>query len=48
MAQNRCSQDEAMTILTNASKASDKRLQDLAKEIVTHLSGETPATFFQS
>ncbi|SLK10390.1 ANTAR domain-containing protein [Arthrobacter sp. P2b] len=48
MAQNRCSQDEAMTILTNASKASDKTRQDLAKEIVTHLSGETPATFFQS
>jgi GAF domain-containing protein len=48
MAQNRSSQNEAMTILTNASKASDKTLQDLAKEIVTHLSGETPATFFQS
>jgi hypothetical protein len=48
MAQNRCSQNEALSILTNASKASDKTLQDLAKELVTHLSGETPATFFQS
>jgi GAF domain-containing protein len=48
MAQNRCSQEEAMTILTNASKVRNQTLQDLAKEIVTHLSGETPATFFQS
>ncbi|MDQ0925608.1 hypothetical protein QF038_004116 [Pseudarthrobacter sp. W1I19] len=48
MAQNRCSQKEAMTILRNASKVRNQTLQDLAKEIVTHLSGETPATFFQS
>jgi GAF domain-containing protein len=48
MAQNRCSQNEAMTILKNASKVSNQTLQDLAKDIVTHLSGETPATFFQS
>lgn len=44
MAQNRCTQSEAMKILTKASSTRNQKLRDLAEEIVVKASGEKPQT----
>lgn len=46
IAQNRCTQSEAMKILTNASSTRNQKLRDLAEEIVVKASGEKPETHF--
>ncbi|WP_458781280.1 GAF and ANTAR domain-containing protein [Arthrobacter sp. D3-16] len=46
IAQNRCSQSEAMRILTKASSTRNQKLRDLAVEIVIGASGEEPQTHF--
>ena len=47
MAQNRCSQDAAVTILRKASNSRDMKLHDLAAGIVESVSPQTPLlTYF--
>jgi GAF domain-containing protein len=46
IAQNRCTQSEAMRILTKASSTRNQKLRDLAEEIVLKASGEKPQTHF--
>lgn len=46
IAQNRCTQSEAMKILTKASSTRNQKLRDLAEEIVVKASGEKPETHF--
>lgn len=46
IAQNRCTQAEAMKILAKASSARNQKLRDLAEEIVVKASGEKPQTYF--
>ena len=46
IAQNRCSQEEAALILKRASNARNAKLRELAKDLVVHASGGTPATYF--
>jgi len=42
MAQNRCTADEAFTILRRASNHRNIKLRDIAQDIVTHISSEPP------
>ena len=46
IAQNRCTQSEAMRILVKASSTRNQKLRDLAEEIVVKASGEKPQTHF--
>ncbi len=46
MAQNRCSQAEAMEILTRVSNNRNRKLRDVATELVENLSGDTVGTHF--
>ncbi|MET3175462.1 UNVERIFIED_ORG: GAF domain-containing protein [Arthrobacter sp. UYCu721] len=46
MAQNRCSQAEAMSILMNVSSHRNQKLRDVADEIVRKVSGEEASTYF--
>lgn len=46
IAQNRCTQSEAMKMLTKASSTRNQKLRDLAEEIVVKASGEKPQTHF--
>ncbi|MEC5179287.1 GAF and ANTAR domain-containing protein [Arthrobacter sp. CG_A4] len=46
MAQNRCSQKEAMTILTRVSSNRNQKLRDVAAEILRNLPGEEVRTHF--
>lgn len=46
MAQNRCSQAEAMDILTKVSSNRNRKLRDVAKELIEQLSGGNIRTHF--
>jgi hypothetical protein len=46
MAQNRCSQAEAMEILTKVSSNRNRKLRDVAAELVQQLSGDSVRTHF--
>ena len=48
MAQNRCSQEEAMGILTRVSSNRNQKLRDVAAEILRNLTGEEARTHFES
>lgn len=48
MGQNRCSQAEAMTILTNVSSHRNQKLRDVAEEMVVKISGGKPSTHFDA
>lgn len=47
MAQNRCSQAEAMEILTRVSSNRNRKLRDVAAELVEQLSGDRVQTHFE-
>lgn len=46
MAQNRCSQEEAMDILTKVSSNRNRKLRDVASELIEQLSGSSVRTHF--
>ena len=46
MAQNRCSQAEAMDILTRVSSNRNRKLRDVATELIEQLSGGSIQTHF--
>jgi AmiR/NasT family two-component response regulator len=46
MGQNRCSQAEAMAILTKASSSRNQKLRVVAEKIVESFAPEAPATHF--
>lgn len=46
MAQNRCSQEEAMAILSRVSSNRNRKLRDVAAELIEQLSGSGPQTRF--
>ncbi|MEW1807644.1 GAF and ANTAR domain-containing protein [Pseudarthrobacter sp. NPDC080039] len=46
MAQNRCTQDEAMAMLTKASSHRNQKLRDLAGEVIGRVSDGTVTTHF--
>jgi len=48
MAQNRCSQAEAMEILTKVSSNRNRKLRDVATELIEQLSGTSIQTHFDS
>ena len=48
MAQNRCSQEDAMEILTRVSSNRNRKLRDVAKELIEQLSGGSVQTHFDS
>ena len=48
MAQNRCSQEEAMEILTRVSSNRNRKLRDVARELIEQLSGGSVSTHFDS
>jgi GAF domain-containing protein len=48
MAQNRCSQAEAMEILTKVSSNRNRKLRDVAKELIENLTGSGVKTNFDS
>jgi GAF domain-containing protein len=48
MAQNRCSQEEAMAILTKVSGNRNRKLRDVAKELIEQLSGSPVRTHFDT
>ncbi|MFF1253244.1 GAF and ANTAR domain-containing protein [Pseudarthrobacter sp. NPDC058329] len=48
MAQNRCSQAEAMEILTKVSSNRNRKLRDVATELIEQLSGTSISTHFDS
>jgi len=47
MAQNRCSQAEAMEILTRVSSNRNRKLRDVATELIQQLSGDRIQTHFE-
>jgi GAF domain-containing protein len=47
MAQNRCSQEEAMAVLTNASSHRNQKLRDLAADILARVSSGSVSTHFE-
>jgi GAF domain-containing protein len=47
MAQNRCSQEEAMAVLTKASSHRNRKLRDLAADILNQISSGTVSTHFE-
>jgi GAF domain-containing protein len=48
MAQNRCSQEEAMAILTRVSSNRNQKLRDVAAEVLGNVTGEEIHTHFDS
>jgi len=46
MAQNRCSQEEAMALLTKASSHRNQKLRDLAAEVLSRVSSGSVSTHF--
>ncbi|MGO4491400.1 GAF and ANTAR domain-containing protein [Arthrobacter sp. 2YAF22_2] len=46
MAQNRCSQDEAMSILTRVSSNRNQKLRDVAADVLKNLTGQEIRTHF--
>ena len=48
MAQNRCSQDEAMAILTRVSSNRNQKLRDVAADVLRHLTNEEVRTHFDA
>jgi hypothetical protein len=48
MAQNRCSQAEAMEILTKVSSNRNRKLRDVATDLIEQLSGDRIQTHFDS
>jgi hypothetical protein len=46
MAQNRCSQEDAMEILTKVSSNRNRKLRDVASELIEQLSGSSARTHF--
>ncbi len=48
MAQNRCSQDDAVTILKAASSARNIKLRELAASVIASVSSEEPVTHFDN
>ena len=48
MGQNRCTQAEAMTILTNVSSHRNQKLREIAEEMVVKISGGKPSTHFDA
>jgi transcriptional regulator with GAF, ATPase, and Fis domain len=48
MAQNRCSQDEAMAILTKVSSNRNQKLRDVAADVLLHLTNEEVRTHFDA
>ena len=48
MAQNRCSQAEAMEILTKVSSNRNRKLRDVATELIEQLSGKSVQTHFDA
>jgi hypothetical protein len=48
MAENRCSQDAAMTILKNASSSRNMKLRDVAATVLASISKETVRTHFDA
>lgn len=48
MAQNRCSQEEAMAILTKVSSNRNRKLRDVARELIEQLSGSGVKTHFDA
>ncbi|WDF33210.1 GAF and ANTAR domain-containing protein [Arthrobacter agilis] len=48
MAQNRCSQEAAVTILKAASSARNIKLRDLATAVIASISAENPTTHFDT
>lgn len=48
MAQNRCSQEEAMAILTKVSSNRNRKLRDVARELIEQLSGAGIRTHFDA
>lgn len=47
MAQNRCSQDEAIALLTKASSHRNQKLRDLAAEVLARVNGGSVSTHFE-
>ena len=47
MAQNRCSQEAAVRILTEASSNSNTKLRDIAKSLVDSVGGTGTRTHYQ-
>jgi GAF domain-containing protein len=47
MAQNRCSQEEAMAVLTKASSHRNRKLRDLAGDILAHVGSGAVSTHFE-
>lgn len=47
MGQNRCSQAEAMAILTKASSGRNQKLRDVAEKLVASFAAQPPATHFE-
>jgi hypothetical protein len=47
MAQNRCSQDEAMAILAKVSSNRNQKLRDVAAELLLKISGSEVRTHFE-
>jgi GAF domain-containing protein len=47
MAQNRCSQDEAIALLTKASSHRNQKLRDLAAEVLARVNGGSVNTHFE-
>lgn len=48
MAQNRCSQQEAMDILARVSSNRNRKLRDVANELIEHLTGNGVRTHFEA
>ncbi|MFF2245359.1 GAF and ANTAR domain-containing protein [Arthrobacter sp. NPDC058130] len=48
MAQNRCSQDEAMAILTRVSSNRNQKLRDVAADVLRNVTGEEVRTHFDA
>jgi len=48
MAQNRCTQEEAMEILTNVASNRNRKLRDIATELIEQLSGTSVQTHFDN
>jgi AmiR/NasT family two-component response regulator len=47
MGQNRCSQDEAMAILSKVSSNRNQKLRDVAAEVLMKVSGSEVRTHFE-
>lgn len=47
MAQNRCSQEEAMALLAKASSHRNQKLRELAADILGRVSAEAVSTHFE-